>query len=65
MRRKNCKKIPKHLVKNMAEYGLKLCHCPTKVKVLKLSWIKRDDAATHMQKGKFCINVFTTVIILT
>ncbi len=29
------------LVKNIDEDGLKLCHYPTKVDALKLSWIKR------------------------
>ncbi len=35
-------KISKNtLVKNIDEGGLKLCHYPTKVDALKVSWIKR------------------------
>ncbi len=41
MGRKNSKKCPKQLIKNIDEGGLKLCHYPTKVNALKLSWIKR------------------------
>ncbi len=28
------------LIKNIEQGGLKLCHFPTKVKALKLSWVK-------------------------
>ncbi len=37
------------LIKNIEQGGLKLCHFPTKVKVLKLSWLKRlcDTTDAH------------------
>ncbi len=43
---KTAKMSQNTLIKNINEGGLKLCHYPTKVKALKLSWIKRlcDDS---------------------
>ncbi len=37
------------LIKNIEQGGLKLCHFPTKVKALKLSWVKRlcDTSDAH------------------
>ncbi len=39
--RKTKNKIQNTLIKNIEQCGLKLCHYPTKVKALTISWIKR------------------------
>ncbi len=47
MGRQNCPNFTKYPNKNINEGGLKLCHNPTKVKALKLSWIKRICDESH------------------
>ncbi len=48
MGRQNCKNSTKYPNKYINQERLNLCHYPTKIKALKLSWIKRlcNESAT-------------------